>query len=85
MARYFAPGPAQRCRRARIKIIHGTAAVGGFNARIGAAGSSAADLEIEGDVDEASQIVERFLDEGTLQDAVNEHEAGCRVTSAVSS
>jgi hypothetical protein len=42
-------------------------------------------LEIEGDVDEASQIVERFLDEGTLQDAVNEHESGCRVTSAVSS
>lgn len=42
-------------------------------------------LEIEGDVDAASIIVERFLDEGTLQDAVNEHESGCRVTSAVSS
>jgi hypothetical protein len=42
-------------------------------------------LEIEGDVDAASQVVEHFLDEGTLQDAINEHEGGCRVKSAVSS
>lgn len=42
-------------------------------------------LEIEGDVDTASRVVEHFLDEGTLQDAINEHEAGCRVTSAVQS
>lgn len=42
-------------------------------------------LEIEGDVDAASLIVERFLDEGTLQDAINEHEDGCKVVSAVSS
>jgi hypothetical protein len=42
-------------------------------------------LEVEGDADAASQVVEHFLDEGTLQDAINEHEAGCKILSVVSS
>lgn len=33
-------------------------------------------LEIEGDADDAYNVVERVLDEGTLQDAINGHDEG---------
>lgn len=45
------------------------------------------ELEIEGDVDDAFHVVDKVLDAGVFQDAINEYEHGgdsVVVTSAVS-